>query len=1018
MKLTQFAVHRRLATSAILLALVVLGFYGLWRLPVDYLPSVTYPLVRVTIWWQGATPDEIDKNIAEIIEREMATVDHLDSLESSAIEGMYTLEVSFEYGADVDVAYQDALAAMARARRHLPSDIEEPAVFKADPSQLPVMKLAVSSQQWDLAKLRDWADRWLQDQLIAVPGVAGTEIVGGYEREIRVLLVPEALEKHRIPLDLILKRLAEENVDQFGGRITSGTKEIIARTVGEFESLDQIRSIVIAREGQATVRLGDIAQVEDGHEEVRVVTRLDGEPRISLSILKQADANTVQVGDAVSRKLDELNATLPADIRLSIIEDQALYVRSALDGVRNAALQAAFLLVLVVYLFLGSFRQVLVMVVALPLTILLNFGLMKVAGFSLNIFSLGGLVVALGVVLDNAIVVLERISSRRREQPGDTASSHAVEGTAEVGPAIVAATLSFLALFMPFLLVPGLTSLLFRELILVMSGIVVISLTLAISVVPMLTATLFGRSGQSRMTRFETLFERFAQGYDGLLGWILRGRWLVLPALLALLVLAGGLMGRLGGEFLPPVDDGRLMVKVRMPAGTSVAETDRVLRLIEKQIDDDPLIESRFTLAGGLVRGLYTSEIANEGQLDIQLIPRAKRDLGTSEYVARLRPLAAKIDIPGAKAMVMQSRIRGIRGLSQSDIEVMIRGQETDTLFDLARQTTQTINELAHFTNVYVSMDLTKPEYQVRVDRVKAAELGIAVSDVAQALRSLISGAVPTRYLDNGEYYDIRVLVPEARMVSRKDVENLPLTSAGGEYLRIRDVARVEQAVGPVEIVRENQVKQVIVQADAAGVSVAQARNELAAALAQINRPVGYALSFGGQAELMADMRTTVSAVLAFAVFFAFIVLAVQFNSWKLPGLILGSVPLSLSGVVFMLYLTGIPFGATVIIGILVVIAATVNDGVLLLTLAEELQQKDGKTPIQAVRDSARMRFRPRLMTTVTTMAGFLPLALNLEEGGDMLQPMAAAAIGGLCMEMLVALFFMPCLYVIFTKKT
>jgi len=1018
MKLTQYSVHRRLATSSIVLALVVLGFYGLWRLPVDYLPSVTYPLVRVTIWWRGATPDEIEKNIAEIIEREMATVDRLDSLESSAIEGMYTLEVSFEYGADVDVAYQDALAAMARARRHLPNDIEEPVVFKADPSQLPVMKLAVSSRQWDLVRLRDWAERWLQDQLIAVPGVAGTEIVGGYQREIRVLLVPEALEKHRIPLDWVLKRLAEENVDQFGGRITAGPKEIIARTAGEYENLDQIRSIVIARQGQATVRLDDIAQVEDGHEEVRVVTHLNGQPCISLSVLKQADANTVQVGDAISRKLDELNAALPGDVRLSIIEDQALYVRSALAGVRNAALQAALLLVLVVYLFLGSFRQVLVMVVALPLTILLNFGLMKLAGFSLNIFSLGGLVVAIGVVLDNAIVVLERITRQRHEQPEATASSHAVEGTAEVGPAIIAATLSFLALFLPFLLVPGLTSLLFRELILVISGIVVISLALAVSIVPMLTATLFGRSSRSGTARFETFFERFAQGYDRLLGCILRGRWLVLPAFLALLVLAAALVGRLGGEFLPPVDDGRLRVKVRMPAGTSVAETDRVLRRIEERIGDDPLIGSRFTLAGGLIRGLYTYEIANEGELDIQLIPRARRDLTTSEYIARLRPLVAKIAIPGAKAMVMQRRIRGIRGLSQADIEVMIQGPDTDTLFDLARQTTKTMNELANFTNVYVSMDLTKPEYQLRVDRVKAAELGVTVSDVAVALRSLISGAVPTRYLDGGEYYDIRVLVPEAKMVSRQDLENLPITSAEGDYLRVRDVARVEQAVGPVEIVREDQVKQVIVQADAAGVSVAQARDELAAALAQVGRPLGYALSFGGQAELMADMAKTVSAILAFAVFFSFIVLAVQFNSWKLPGLILGSVPLSLAGVVFLLYLTGLPFGATVIIGLLVVIAATVNDGVLLLALAGELQQRQGKTPMQAVRDSARIRFRPRLMTTVTTMAGFSPLALNLEEGGDMLQPMAAAAIGGLCMEMLVALFFMPCLYVIFTRKT
>ena len=1017
MKITQYAVHRRLAVSAIMLALTVLGLYGLWRLPVDYLPNVTYPLVKVTIWWRGATPEEIDKNIAEVLEREIATVDHLDSQESSAIEGMYSLDVNFEYDANVDVAHQDVLAAVARARRDLPSDIEEPMVFKADPSQLPVMQLAVSSDQWDLVKLRDWTDRWLKDELIAAPGVAGTNIVGGYEREIRVLLDPEALEKHRVPLDTVLKRLAEENIDQFGGRITSGRREIIARTLGEFESLDEIRAIVIARQGLAKVYLRDLALVEGGHEEERVITRLDGRPCINLYILKQADANTVQVADAVGRKLDELRPALPGGIQLTIIEDQAIYVRSALNGVRNAALQAALLLILVVYLFLGSFRQVVVMLVALPLTILFNFGLMKVAGFSLNIFSLGGLVVALGVVLDNAIVVLESITRRRHEHPKASAADHAVDGTTEVGSAIVAATLSFLALFMPFLLVPGLTSLLFRELILVMAGIVAVSLTLAVTMVPMLTATLFGRPRKKSQSRFERFFERFAWGYDRLLENVLRFRWAALGAFIVLLALGFILMKRVGGEFLPPIDDGRLMVKVRMPAGASVQETDRVLKRIEGLIGNDPLIESRFALAGGQVRGLNTFEIANEGELDIQLIPRARREVSTADYVTGLRPIMGKVGIPGAKAMPMQRRIRGIRGLSQADIQVMVRGQETDTLFELARQTTEIMNEQAHFTNVYVSMDLSKPEYQVRVDRVKAAELGVSVQNVADTVRSLVTGAVPTRYLDDGEYYDIRVLVPESKMVTRLDVENLPLTCAQGGFLRVRDVATVKQSVGPIEIAREDQVKQVIVQADVAGVSIAQARAALEDAVAGIDRPAGYHFSFGGQAEMMDDMRQAVAAVLAFAVFFAFIVLAVQFNSWRLPALILASVPFSLAGIVFILYLAGLPFGATVIIGILVVIATTVNDGVLLFTLAGELQQRDGAMPVQAVRDSARIRLRPRLMTTLTTMAGFLPLALNLEEGGDMLQPMAAAAIGGLSMEMLVALFFMPCLYVLFARQ-
>ncbi len=1018
MKITQYAVQRRLATSAIVLALSVLGLYGLWGLPVDYLPNIAYPMVKVTIWWRGATPEEIEKNIAEVLEREMATVDRLDSLESSAIEGMYNLDVNFEYGANVDIAYQDAIAAVSRARRHLPTDIEEPVIFKADPSQLPVMQLAVSSHQWDLVELRDWSESWLRDQLVAVPGVAGTNIVGGLEREIRILLDSEALEKLKLPLDRILKSIADENVDQFAGRVTTSRHEIITRTTGEFKNLDEIRQIVVARDGEAKVYLSDIATVEDSHEEARVITRLDKDDCVNIYVMKQADANTVQVANAVQKRLEELRAQVPADIRFSVIENQALYVGSAINGVRNAALQASILLILVVYLFLGSIRQVIVLLLALPLTILFNFGLMRVAGFSLNVFSLGGLVVAIGIVLDNAIVVLESITRRLYEKPEIDPTENAIIGTSEVGSAILASTLTFLALFMPFLFIQGLTSLLFRELILVMAGIVVISLTLAVTLVPMFSATLFSiKKGKQSSSRFDRFFQNFSKKYDTLLSMLLRFRWAILPGFGVILIVAFLLMGQLGGEFLPPIDDGRLSVKVRMPAGTSVGATNQVLQQIEALVEDDPNIASCFSLTGGVVRGLNTFEIANEGQVDIQLIPRAERNISTSAYVAQLRPKANQIDIPGANIMVQQQRIRGIRGLSQSDIQVMIRGQSTETLFELAEHSTQIMEELNIFTNVYVSLDFSKPEYQVDVDRAKAAELGISVAEVADGLRSLISGVVPTRYLDDGNYYDIRVLVPETTIYSRLDVENLPLSTIDGAFLRVRDVANVLQAVGPVEIVREDQIKQVIVQADTTDTSVAQTRSILEARLNELDLPLGYDISFGGQAELMEDMRSAVVGVLFFAIFFAFIVLAVQFNSWKFPGLILSGVPLSLAGVVFMLWLTGLPFGATVIIGILVVIAATVNDGVLLIMFAEEIRLRDDKSPFQAVRDAARIRLRPRLMTTFTTMAGFLPLALNLEEGSDMLQPMAIAAIGGLCMEMLVALFYMPCVYVVAIRK-
>ncbi len=1018
MKITQYAVSRRLATSAIVSALVVLGLYGLFRLPVNYLPEVTYPLVKVQIQWPAATPEEIDTEIADPVERLMATVDRLDYLSSSSVEGLYALDVRFEYGADIDVAFQDVLAALTRAQQRLPEDIEAPYVFKADPSQLPVMQLTVRSERWNPVELRDWADNWLQDRILAVSGVAGTEIIGGLEREIRIQLDPEALEKHQLSIDEVNRRVAAENVEMTGGRVTVGPKEIIARTMGEYTSLDDIRSVVVAQDGHQKVYLKDIAKVIDGHADERVITRFNRADCVKISVLQEAEANTVATAENVNHLLRELTPELPEGISLGYVEDQAVYVKQALQGVSNAAIAAAVLLIIVVYLFLGSARQVLIMVIALPLTLVFNFGLMKLAGFSLNIFSLGGLIVAIGVVLDNSIVVVENISRLRREDPDGEAAGHAVSATMEVGPALVAATLSFMALFVPFLIVPGLISLLFRELILVIAGIVLISLGVAVSVTPMITATLFSGSLRKRSAgRFEQMFARFTNFYGRLLARVIAWRWAVIPVFLLVLAAAVILLGRLGGEFLPLIDDGRIMVKVKMPTGASVHETDQVLQRIEKKLADDDRIESLFSLAGGQVKGLTTFEIANEGQVDIQLVPRAARDISTTEYVERLRKMVGALQPPGGMIMARQMPIKGIHGMRAADVIVQVRGQDMETLGELAGRTTQLMDGLERFRNVSVSMDMSKPEYQVQVDRIKAAELGVSVSDVATSLRSLITGAVPTRFRDKAEYYDIRVLVSEESLNSRQDVSHLMVSGSVDGPVRLRDIADVGQATGPVEIIRENQIKQISVEADIAGSDLAGSVGALRGALAGMDIPAGYGFDFGGNAEMMADMKDTVFAVLGFALFFSFIVLTVQFNSIKLPALILFCVPVCLSGSVFLMHAANLPLGATVIIGVLVVVAATVNDGVLLLTYARDMQNQNGLTPAAAVADAAKIRLRPRLMTSVTTMMGFLPLALNVGEGGDMLQPMAVAAIGGLGMEILVALFLMPCMYVVANKS-
>ena len=1019
MKITILAVKRRIATAAIAITLIILGAYGLWQLPTNFLPDMTYPMIKVYIYSRGATPAELDVNIADPVERQMASVDGLDYLESSSIEGMYTLTANFQYGVSIDTAYQDALAAMARVARKLPKDIDPPIVFKADPSQLPVIQLTVSSDQWDLVKLRTWVDKWLQNQIISVPGVAGTDITGGLKREILVHLDNSALEKFGLSLTAVTKRLQEENIDQFGGRVTVGLREFIARTVGEYRSLDEIRAVVLKSGDTGKVYLRDVAQVEDGHEETRVITRLGGKPCVKLSVLKQADANTVEVAQAVERKIAELKASLPADVRLGIVENQADYVTASLNGVRNAAIEAAILIILVVYFFLGSWRQVLIMMLVLPITLIINFILMKLAGFSLNIFSLGGLVVALGVVLDNAIVVVENITRLRHEgEPGST-EELAIAGAAQVGPAIIAATLAFLAVFLPFLLVPGLISLLFRELILVIAGIVLVSLVLALTATPMLTALLLGEKGTQTASPgfFERFFERVKGRYEVFLRMALLKRKLVLGIFAAMLAGAALLFPFLGSEFLPAMDDGRIMVKVKLPTGASVAETDRILHDIEGKIAKDPLIESYFTLAGAKVVGLYAFEIANEGEINIQLVPRHKRKVSTAEYMKQLRPVVSKVPVPGGNLIVAQMKMKGMRKIGEADIEVKIKGEDIKVLFDLARKTSESMNMLKHFRNVYVSMDLTKPEYQVRIDRARAASLGVTVADIAATAQTLLSGAVPTRFRDGEDFYNIRVRLPEKDVVSRQDVENLIINRTKGGYLRLRDVAQVVQATGPVEILREDQVKEVIIRGDASDVSVGVALDELKQAMAKFDLPGGYEVLYGGQAQMMKDMTKSIVMILGFALFFAFAVLAVQFNSLKLPALVLSVIPLCLSGTVVALFLTGIPLGATLIIGILVVIALTVNEGVLVITYAESLRTHEKLTTVDAIVTAAKIRLRPRLMLSFCFIAGLIPLALNIEEGGDMLQPMAVGAIGGLVVGVMVSLFLLPCLYVIFTRE-
>ncbi|MFH1616382.1 MAG: efflux RND transporter permease subunit [Planctomycetota bacterium] len=1015
MNITKSTLLRPIGVSVIAIAVFVVGFFSLKQLDVDYLPEITYPMIKIHIWWRGATPEDIDKNIADPIERVLATVDNLDYLESSSIEGMYTLLVNFEYGVDVEEAYQDVITAMGRIARELPADMDPPVIIKADPSQLPVMQVTVSSQKRDLVWLRDWCDNWLQDRIVTVPGTAGVEIVGGLKREIRVHLDPSRMLAYGLSPSAIARTLYEENKEMFAGRVTVESREIIARTMGEFESLEEMRNVVVAHSDRGLVYLKDVASVEDSHEEVRVITRFNGENCVELSVLKQEQANTVKVAQAVKEKLEELKAEIPDDIEFGVVENQGDYVMAAINSVKDSAIIAAILVIFVTYIFLGHWRQIIVLMIAMPLTLVANFLVMKLAGFSINIFSLGGLVVAMGVVLDNSIVAVENITRVKNLNGSDST----IKAMSEIGTALLAATLSYLALFLPFLLVPGLISLLFKELVMVIAGIVVLSLLIALTITPLIADCLIkkGHTKAGIGHLLDKINDYAAEGYGKLLTLALRFKWVVVLIAIALLGLGIFLSGVTGSEFFPEIDDGRVMMKVILPAGTSVEKTNGILATIEQKIKDNEAIQSYFTLAGGRVWGLYTYEIAEQGEVDIQLVPKSQRKISTDDFIQRLRPEMGKIPVPGGKIAVMHMKIKGIRQTGQQQVEVKVEGSDLAEVYAFAQKAASTLNQAEGLTGVNLSMDMTKPEYRVYVDRARASVLQIPIRQVAQTLRSLIQGEVATQYREGSEYYAIRVMVPETKINSKEDIEQLILENTKGQQFYLRDIAEVKRAVGPVEIVREDQIKQVIVRADADRISVGQAVERADAALAALDKPKGVYLEMGGQAQMMAEMTKTAKWILVFAVFFAFVVLAVQFESLKLPLLILICLPLCVIGMVFGLFFSGMAIGATVAIGLLVVVAATMNDGVLLLTYAEELRTRENLPSLQAVYEASKIRFRPRIMTTLTTIAGFIPLAMNLGEGGDLLQPMAVAAIGGLVFELGAALILMPCAYLIFQGK-
>uniref|UniRef100_UPI003872BD9B efflux RND transporter permease subunit n=1 Tax=Natronospira sp. TaxID=2024970 RepID=UPI003872BD9B len=896
-----------------------------------------------------------------------------------------------------------------------------------DPSQDAIWEAGFSSTVRSETEVRDWVEHQLAPQLLSIHGVSGVEAAGGQVREMSVTVDQERLQSYGLTMQHLITALEGENVDIAAGWVTSDTFDVMAKTDGLFRSAEDIRNVLLQLpDNDRRIRLSEVAEVRDGYGDQRLFVRLNGVEAAQVSVFKIPEANTVEVVDEITATMDRLERTgfLPADIQYESTRDPTYFIRGSISSVGAAAILGGVLAMSMVLLFLGSLRKSFVIGLSIPLALMATFAMMGASGLTLNIMSLGGLALGVGLLLDNGIVMLENIF-RHRDELGKEPEDAAHDGSREVASAITAGTLTNLAAVVPFLLMTGMAALVFRELILTISFAILATLAAALTLIPMLAALLARVRFESGLSRtrlirgFNAAVDGLRDGYRAILPGVLRWRWGVLG--LAVLGLAGAshLSGQLGNTFLPQVDDGNVGVFMGLPPGTPPHENDAATRQIEALIDDMPHVESVFTRVGGHLSGGVISERPGTSRLSIQLVPAVDREMSAGEWVQEAQSRLDELDIPGARLVARPPSIPGLRfSVAGTDLSIGIVGEDLEELNVLARELVAQLDGIEGLEGVEVGREDQSPLLRIRVDRERAADLGLNVSDVGNAIRNAVDGAVPTRFVTGQTEYDVRIRLPESERSNPESLGGMMLSRPDGQPVLLRDVAEFEFTEGPAHIERENQnrLKRVNGDINTEIRDIGSVMADVEARLAEMDFPDHISLLVGGQWETIQDTNRELLTVILLALFLVFVVLAVQYERLSNPLVILSAAPLALMGVVGILWLTDNPLSAPVMIGVILLIGVVVNNAILLVEYIE-IGRREQQLPVdRAIVEAGAVRLRPILMTTTTTVLGMTPLAIGLGEGAEIMQALALSVIGGLLMAMLLTLFVVPCLYLVVSR--
>ncbi len=1018
MNISIFSVKRPVLTTMVCLIICILGGISLYRLPIDLMPEITYPTLSISTSYENASSREIEEMISRPLEEALAVVPGIEEITSTSTEGSSSIRMSFSWGTDLEAASNDIRDRVDRIIGKLPEEASRPRLRKFDLASFPILICGVSSNL-DPVQMRKMIDDEIKYRIERLPGVAALDVRGGLDREIHINLNPDRVKALEIPLPQIRRKIIDENVNMPVGTVFKDNFEIMVRTDSQYKNFEELKHIVVAVKNGVPVRLMDIAEVEDKWQRVNSFTRINGRPGLRLSIQKQAGTNTVQVAELVLKEIENINRDFPQFHLITIIDSSA-YIKSSIRNVTTAIFFGGLLAIFVLLIFLRNIRSTIIIATAIPISIISTFIIMYFGNFTLNIMTLGGLALGIGMLVDNAIVVLDNIM-RHGEKTEDSKIA-AVAGSTEVMSAIVASTLTTLAVFLPLIFVKGMAGVMFKQLAMVISFSLFSSLIIALTLVPMLS---------SRILKFnKTETEKNSKGIFGLLGkmftWLedsykeilelsLKHRFITIFLTIILFVSSFFLVPLIGVEFMPQADEGELRISVEMEVGTRIDIMNSQMMKIEKIINDSvPEIDSMVVRIGS---SGWRSSGANSGNFRIALKSGDERQRSSEEIANILRKKLSLI--PGVAIRIRASGGLFIFRMGQQDsdkLEVEIRGFDLDTAAELSLEIEKSIADIDGITDTKISRESGNPEDIIVIDRDRTADMKLTVVQIAEMLRTVISGSRAGYYHEDGEQYRILVKFSNSEKISVDDLLNLTINNSEGIPVVLKNVVRIEHRTGPMLIERKDQERIIKISANITERDMGSVLKDIRSKIQTVPVPRGFSVIISGDYEEQQKAFRELMMSFILALILVYMVMASQYESLLDPFIVMFSVPFAAIGVIIILFLTKTTFNVQSFIGCIMLGGIVVNNAILLVDHINVLNFRDRLSLNDSITEGGRRRLRPVLMTALTTILGMIPLAIGLGDGGEAQAPMARAVIGGLISSTLITLVFVPVICSIFKK--